>query len=244
MRMDDLGVAVVTGGSRGLGHAIVARLGEDGWRVVVADVAPDPQVGVPSVSLDIVDRIAVADVFDQIEGEHGPIALLVNNAGIQVHMALADGEPSAWDKVMAVNLGGTFNCLRDAGARMVSRGEGAIVNLSSVAAVRGGVERAAYNASKAAVNSLTMSAAVEWAAAGVRVNAVGPGYTDTDLLARAIESGAVSIDRLLGHIPMRTFGRPADIGAAVSFLASADARYVTGQILYVDGGFLADYGVS
>jgi 3-oxoacyl-[acyl-carrier protein] reductase len=239
------GNALITGGAQGLGRAISQRLAADGWSVVVFDqVDFEADDVVATYQVDVTDRSAVAAAVERVEAEVGPLHGLVNNAGIQRHMPLADGDPSLWDQVLAVNLGGTFNCLRSVGDRMVGRGTGAIVNISSVAAERGGVSRAAYGASKAAVNSLTRAAAVEWAPSGVRVNAIGPGYIDSPLLQSAIESGGISMDKLMDRVPMRKLAQPADIAGSVSFLLSDAAAFITGQVLYVDGGFLADYGVG
>ena len=241
--MSDNGVAVVTGGSRGLGREISAGLQQRGWEVVVLDLSSEGESAYPFFEVDVTDRAAVDAVFDRVEREIGAVETLVNCAGIQSHMRLVADDATPWDKVMAVNLGGAFNSLRAAGRRMVPRGRGSVVNITSVSAERGGIARAPYSASKAALNSLTRTAAVEWAPSGVRVNAVGPGYTESPLLARAVESGAVSMEHLLDRIPMRELATPSDVADAVAFLASPEARYITGQILYVDGGFLADYGV-
>lgn len=239
------GNVLVTGGAQGLGRAIAEQLSTEGWSVVVFDLLAESSRDIgASYVVDVTDRSAVDEAVALAEDEVGPLTALVNSAGIQRHMRLVDGDPSLWDQVLAVNLGGTFNCLRAVGARMVDRGSGAIVNISSIAAERGGISRSAYCASKAAVNSLTRSAAVEWGETGVRVNAVGPGYVDSPMVANGIESGEISIDKLLDRIPMRRLARPSDVADVVSFLVSAKSSFITGQILYADGGFLASYGVG
>jgi 3-oxoacyl-[acyl-carrier protein] reductase len=159
-------------------------------------------------------------------------------------MSLEANDPTDWYRVIDVNLHGAFHCLREAGRLMLEGGRGCVVNMSSVAAERGGVRRAAYCASKAALNALTRVAAVEWGPRGVRVNAVGPGYCETPLLATAVEQGAFSVEDVTSRVPLGRLGASEDVAAAVAFLASPAAAYVNGQILYVDGGFLVGYGVG
>jgi 3-oxoacyl-[acyl-carrier protein] reductase len=144
---------------------------------------------------------------------------------------------------MDVNLNGTFHCMQAAGRRMLHAGSGAIVNVVSIAAERGQGGRSPYAASKAAIVSLTKTAAVEWAARGVRVNAVGPGYVETQLIRDAIQNRAIDAAALLARTPASRMAQPEEIARAIRFLASDDASFVTGHVLYVDGGFLADFGV-
>lgn len=190
------------------------------------------------------DRRAVLDVFQFIDQRYPPIELLVNNAGVQAHMALDAEDPADWYRVLGVNLHGTFHCMQAAGRLMLQRGRGCIVNISSVAAERGGVSRGPYCASKAGVNALTRVAAVEWGPRGVRVNAVGPGFCDTPLLAAAIDAGAYSEADVTSRVPLKRLGSSDDVAAVVAFLASPAAGYINGQVLYVDGGFLVDYGMT
>jgi 3-oxoacyl-[acyl-carrier protein] reductase len=142
-----------------------------------------------------------------------------------------------------VNLYGVLRCMQIAGRYMMAAHRGSIVNITSVAAERGAAGRAPYVASKAAVIGLTKTAAVEWAHTGVRVNAVGPGYVDTPLLRSHIEQGDLDLDPILSRIPLARLANPREIASVIRFLGSDEASYITGQALFVDGGFLADYGV-
>jgi 3-oxoacyl-[acyl-carrier protein] reductase len=242
------GVAVVTGGAQGLGWAIGTCLRDEGWQVVAADLVPGEtetrDTGIAFRQMDVCDRDQVSSTLTAVVGELGSLDLLVNNAGITRHRPLVDLTWQDWSAVVDVNLHGVFNCLQAAGRLMIERGGGVIVNIASVAAERGAAGRAPYATTKAALVGLTRSAAVEWAEHGVRVNAVGPGYVDTGVLRAAIESGTLDPANVLERIPAGRLADPAEIGAMVSFLASPRAAYVTGQVFYVDGGFLADYGVN
>lgn len=241
------GVAVVTGGARGLGWAVGTCLRDDGWQVVAADLEPgETEAGAGGIRfrrMDVTDRDQVTSTLATVVDELGGLDLLVNNAGVTRHHPLVELTWEDWSAVVDVNLHGAFNCLQAAGRLMIERGGGVIVNIASVAAERGAAGRAPYATTKAALVGLTRSAAVEWAPHGVRVNAVGPGYVDTGVLRAAIASGTLDPADVLERIPAGRLAEPAEIGAVVSFLASPRAAYVTGQVLYVDGGFLADYGV-
>ena len=173
----------------------------------------------------------------------GRLDALVNNAGIQRHAPLESLAPQDWLAVLNVNLHGTFNCLQAAATYHVAQGSGAIVNLASVAATRGAPGRAPYAASKAAIVSLTKTAAVEWSARGVRVNAVAPGYVETDLVRTAIADGRISLDPIVARIPAGRLATPSEIASTIVFLCSDAASYISGHVLHVDGGFEADYGV-
>jgi 3-oxoacyl-[acyl-carrier protein] reductase len=242
------GVAIVTGGARGIGWAVGKHLRDEGWQVVAVDVVPGEteagDTGVGYREMDVCDREQVSATFAAVVEEHGRLDLLVNNAGITRHRPLVDLTWEDWSAVVDVNLNGVFNCLQAAGRIMIERGSGVILNMASVAAERGAAGRAPYATTKAAIVGLTRSAAVEWAPYGLRVNAVGPGYVDAGVLSAAIAAGTLDPADVLQRIPAGRLADPDEIGAMVSFLASPNAAYVNGQVFYVDGGFLADYGVN
>lgn len=240
-------VAIVTGGSAGIGWEIGQRLAADGYRVIAADrvagfTADQNPAGIIWRELDVTDHEAVNRVFDEIEAEFGDIEVLVNNAGVQRHRGIEDLSWEEWRGVVDVNLHGVFSCLQAAGKRMLPRGSGRIVNISSVAA-RGSAGRAPYATTKAAVIGLTATAGAEWASRGVRVNAVAPGYIDTGVFREGVAAGTLNLDTILARIPADRLGEASEIASAVSFLVSDQSGYMNGQTLYVDGGFAVDYGV-
>jgi 3-oxoacyl-[acyl-carrier protein] reductase len=196
-----------------------------------------------AVSLDVASTDSVEETFAAIFSRHGRLDALINSAGIQQWTSLAEVDWSAWQSVLDINLTGTLRCLQAAGRRMIQQGGGAIVNLSSVAGVRGVSGRAPYAASKAGVESVTRTAAVEWASSGVRVNAVAPGYVDSELVEEYVKTGRLALAPILARIPMGRMARPAEIANVICFLCSDEASYVTGQVIVADGGFLVDYGI-
>lgn len=241
-------VAIVTGGARGIGWAIGCRLATDGWTVVAVDLVPgNTELDGSEIAfreLDVRDPDAVDATFAEIASSYGRLDLLVNNAGIQIHGPTESIATESWRAVVDVNLHGTFNCLQSAGRIMLQAGSGSIVNIASLAAARGSAGRAPYAATKAAIVSLTQTAGTEWAARGVRVNAVGPGYIDTGVYQAAVAKGQLDPAAILERIPMRRLGTADEIATTVAFLASPAASYITGQTIYVEGGYLNDYGVA
>ena len=220
-------LAVVTGAARGLGAAIADRLAQQGYDVARLDVLPGPNV----IECDVADRVAVEEVAAGL----GPVDVLVNNAGIWRFSALEDVDPIDFDRVLAVNLGGTFHCTQVFGRSMLAAGRGAIVNMVSIAAAAANPSVGAYSASKSGVLALTRQTALEWGPRGVRANAVGPGLVPTEGTGAVYDDPAVREVRA-GAVPLRRLGTDADIAGVVAFLVSPDAAYVNGQVLYVDGG--------
>jgi NAD(P)-dependent dehydrogenase (short-subunit alcohol dehydrogenase family) len=248
-------VALVTGAASGIGLAIVERLSRDGYRVVIGDIneaggreqAERLRAGGADVrfrSLDVTDEASVESVVTGVAREFGSLGVLVNNAGVTTHAPIEDLALEDWRRVLAVDLDGVFLGLRAAGRVMLPQGAGVIVNIASIAWDRGAAGRAPYVVSKAGVVGLTRVAAVEWAGSGIRVNAVAPGYIETPLLRNAFERGAIDEADVLARIPAGRVARIEEIAEVVAFLASPAAAYITGQVLVVDGGFLADFGVG
>ncbi len=243
---DGARIAIVTGGARGIGAAIAGRLAREGWSVIAADIAPDEgdlPAAVELRRLDVTDRDQVEELMARVVAEHGRIDLLVNNAGITRQAPLAELSWADWSAVVDVNIHGVFNCLQAAGRHMLTAGQGVILNISSAAAERGSPARTAYSTTKAAINGLTRAAAVEWAAHGIRVNAVGPGYIATGVYIAAVNAGRINEADVLARTPAKRLGTLEEVADAVVFLSSDGARFINGQVLYVDGGFLADFGV-
>ena len=229
-----MSVVVVTGGMRGIGAAIAAAFERQGDTVAVLDV----EAGSP-FTCDVSDEAQVEAASERVERELGPVDVLMNNAGV-AHIAPSETLPAAeWRRSLEVMATGTFLCSRSFGGRMLERRRGCIVNVSSINATEAFPQRLAYCAAKAAVEMTTRVLAVEWADRGVRVNAVAPGVTRTEMVERAIASGAVSEQLYVGRTPMGRLAEPHEIAAAVLFLASERAGFVTGTTLVVDGGWSA-----
>lgn len=263
MNQDDVGpselsreldgmVALVTGGSRGIGAAISAELVAHGARVavnyreseraskeLVERLGPDNAF---AIRADVSDPEDAQRLVSEVRQQAGTINILVNNAGIAEDELIFNMDASQWQSVMNTNFGGVFNCTKAVLEPFSVQRSGAIVNISSVMADRGWVGQANYAASKGAINSFTRCAAVELARFGIRVNAVLPGFSPTDLVAGLVESGAGA--KIEKQIPMKRFGDNDEIAPLVRFLCSPSATYVTGGCFVVDGGASAQLGLG
>jgi 3-oxoacyl-[acyl-carrier protein] reductase len=238
-------VALVTGGSRGIGRAIVRAFAAEGARVAFvyrgsqaaaeALVAEIQQAGGTTLALqaDVSDSAAAQVVVDRVEKEWGRLDILVNNAGIIRDDLFVRMEPDVWKNVLDTNLGGTFNFCKAVAYTLMKQRRGRIINISSVAAEHVNMGQTNYAASKGAINALTRALAVELASRNVTVNAIAPGFIETDM-SEAVRNKAG--DMIKKIIPMRRLGQPEDIARVAVFLASADSGYMTGQVLTVDGG--------
>jgi 3-oxoacyl-[acyl-carrier protein] reductase len=238
-------VALVTGGSRGIGRGIVQALAAEGARVAFvyrgSQQAADELVqscaaagqAVKAYQADVADAAVVSRLCEQVETDLGPVDILVNNAGIIKDDLFVRMEPEAWSAVLNTNLGGTYNFCKAVAYGMMRRRKGRIINVSSVAAEYVNMGQTNYAASKGAINAFTRALAVELASRGVTVNAVAPGFIETDM-SEAIRNKAGDLIKKV--IPMRRLGTPEDIAKVVIFLAGPDSCYVTGQVITVDGG--------
>ncbi len=238
--------ALVTGGSRGIGRAIVEVLAAEGAAVTFLYrghaeaaqevVAASREAGraVTAEQVDVRDREGVAAAVERFVDRHERIDILVNNAGVIRDNLLGLLEDDDIDTVLAVNIGGTFNVTRAVVPHMISRRAGKIINISSVAGARGGRGQSNYAASKGAIDALTRALAVELAPRRITVNAVAPGVIETEMSQQVRE---LAPDEVKSRILLKRFGTPAEVADAVWFLASGFSDYVTGQVLYVDGGF-------
>lgn len=240
-------VAVVTGASRGIGRAIALALGQSGCRVAVTYMhqrGPAEEVVAMLQTLgaegrayqfDVADFDATVAAFSQITDDFGGLDILVNNAGIREDQLLVRMQPEAWESVIRTNLSGTFNCARAASRSMLRQRWGRIIVISSIAGLAGNAGQTNYAASKAGMIGFTKSLAKELAPRGITVNAVAPGFIDTDMTHTLADAQR---DALLQQIPMGSFGTPEDVAACVVFLASSAARYITGEVISISGGLL------
>jgi 3-oxoacyl-[acyl-carrier protein] reductase len=241
------GVAIVTGGSRGIGRAIVELLAATGMDVIFTYrenstaaaevVAAGKGSKITAEALDIRDAPACAAFVEKVVDRTGRIDLLVNNAGVIRDNPLTNLDDEDLRVVLETNVTGTFNVTRAVAPFMISKRKGKIINISSVAGEKGGRGQTNYAASKGAINAFTRSLAVELAPRGITVNAVAPGVIDTEM-SRDVRERAP--DAVLSRILLRRIGQPADVAYAVWFLASRYADYLTGEVLHVDGGFKAE----
>lgn len=246
--------AFITGGSDGLGYAMAERFARAGAKLFLFDIdgpglakAAETLGGtgaeVGSATGDVSLTADVEAAFAAMDDAWGGVDILVNNAGISVPCPTLELTDEAWDRMVAVNMRGVFLCARAAGRRMVSRKSGAILNITSIYGIVAAPARLPYVATKHAVSGMTKCLADEWARDGVRVNAIGPGYTETRMTRINREAGLFDAAQIENRTPLGRLGRPEDIAEMALFLCSPAAAYVTGQVIAVDGGWTA-YGYS
>ena len=244
MRLKDK-VAVITGGSRGIGFATADRFLQEGAIVVIAASSPanaqkaveklrqlHPTAQISGISPDLGSLASVRDAFDGVVSQYGRLDILVNNAGISERTPFDAYEEGTFDQVMDLNVKGVFNASRAAVEYMERQGSGVILSTSSMVSIYGQTAGVAYPTSKFAVNGFTLSLARELGPRGIRVNAVAPGITETDMM-KAVPKEIIA--PMIAQIPLRRLGQPEDIANAFVFLASEEASYITGVVLSVDG---------
>jgi NAD(P)-dependent dehydrogenase (short-subunit alcohol dehydrogenase family) len=234
-------VALVTGGARGIGLGISERLAGGGAHVAVGYSSnPEPaekftaeHPGSSAHKGNIGSQDDCQRVFDEVLEQHGKLDILINNAGINADKTLTKIDNEAWDRVLQVNLHGTFYLSRLAFLHMRERGSGRIINISSIIGEKGNVGQANYSASKSGMFGLTMSMALEGAKKGVTVNCVAPGFVNTDMVAGMPEK---ALDAIIEQIPVGRLGEPAEVARVVEFLAAPESSFITGQVYSVNGG--------
>ena len=238
-------VAIVTGGSQGIGEACARRFALEGAQVVIADVADArgqvlaDELKATYVHCDVGDKAQVDALVAQAVAAHGRIDVLVNNAGIFKAANFLDVTEADFDAVLRVNLKGSFLVAQAVAREMAKAGRGSIVNMSSVNSVLAIPNIASYNVSKGGINQLTRAMALALADQGIRVNAVGPGTIATELAAQAVLTSDEAKNKIMMRTPMKRLGEPSEIADVVAFLASDAASYITGEIIMVDGGRMA-----
>jgi 2-hydroxycyclohexanecarboxyl-CoA dehydrogenase len=241
-------VAVVTGAASGIGLGVARQFVADGHRVALLDrdgagaAAAAAELGaedgeVVAVEVDVADRASVDAAFARTRAALGPVEILVTSAGIEAFEPLAEITPESWDRIIAVNLTGTFTCVQAAVPDMIAAGWGRIVTISSSSAQSGAPHMAHYTASKGGVISLTRSLAVELARQGITANTIPPSLVDTPMARQAEAAGDFpGVDVIAPMVPLGRAGTPADIAGACSYLCSEAGGYITGQIIGVNGG--------
>lgn len=243
-------VVIVTGAARGIGRAVAERLGREGASVVLVDLLDEGErtaaelreAGLDArfMQADVVDRAQIDDVVARVVGEVGPIDILVNNAGVVQAKSFFETTEQDVDDLFKVNTRGMFSVTQSVARSMIDTGRrGAIVNMSSITAVQGAPNLVAYSATKGAISAMTRSLAVLLSDYGIRVNAVGPGTIATEVAKDIHRREPAFAQQILRRTPLRRMGTPEEVAATVAFLASEDASYFTGQVLFPEGGRLA-----
>jgi NAD(P)-dependent dehydrogenase (short-subunit alcohol dehydrogenase family) len=243
-------VALVTGGAGGLGRSIATGLAAAGATVAVADIAMTQADEVVAeitsrgqrglaLPLDVTEAASVQDVTDQLIHEFGHVDILVNSHGVTKRMPSVEFPEAEWDRIIAVNLKGTFLCCQVIGREMIKQGRGSIINLASIGGLVALPLSVAYCASKGGVVQLTRTLGVEWAPLGVRVNAIAPSTFNTPMVQRVLSAEPEYRERVVSKIPIGRIGEPDEIVGSVLFLASSASGMVTGEVLSVDGGYTA-----
>lgn len=237
--------ALVTGAAKGIGRAIAIRLAAEGARVIInyrgsAEQAEETKRSIEKlggeaecIQADVADYESASGMMSYILEKYSKLDILVNNAGITRDALLMKMSEEDFDKVIAANLKGSFNCMQLISRAMIKERSGRIINISSVSGVLGNIGQVNYSASKAGIIGMTKSAARELAGRGITVNAIAPGFIRTDMTETLSDKVKEAV---LSSIPMKSMGEPEDIAAAAAFLASEEARYITGQVISVDGG--------
>lgn len=241
--------AIVTGAAQGLGQRMASGLAEMGADVAIADVNVekaertatdlDGETEAVAVDVDVTDEASVEAMVETVTDQLGPVDILVNNAGIVENSPAEATSIDSWRRVVAVNLDGVFLCAKHVGQQMLARGEGRIINVSSMSGFDVNVpqKQASYNTTKAGVRMLTQSLAVEWGDRGVRVNAIAPGYMRTDLVDEVLAENPEMEETWLENTPMGRLGRPEELKELVVYLASDASSYMTGSTVVIDGGY-------
>ncbi|GGJ10966.1 3-oxoacyl-ACP reductase [Halobellus salinus] len=244
-------VAVVTGAAQGLGRQMAAGLAEMGADVAIVDLNHekavdtaaelDGETEVTAIETDVTDEVSVRQMVESVTERLGPVDVLINNAGVVENAPAEETSLESWQRVLSVNLDGVFLCAKHVGRQMLDRGQGRIVNVSSMSAfdVNLPQKQASYNVTKAGVSMLTKSLAVEWADRGVRVNAIAPGYMRTELVDDVLANNPEMEETWIENTPLRRLGRPEELRELVVYLASDASSYMTGTTVVIDGGYTA-----